>query len=400
MFVLSACGPSASADSAPGAAGAAPSGAGAGGVSGSGSGSASGGGTIQAGSTSVGGTGGSPGAGGAGVSGGTSGASGGAEPDPSKLGPPGSPVALHGQLLARGNRVVDYKGEPTQLKGMSLYWSDVDQGARYFSKDTVKWLVQDWKVSIVRATIGVREQADGYLTNPDDQLKLLDSVMEGALAAGIYVLVDWHDHHANEHVAQAKDFFGKVADKYGSKANVIYEIWNEPRGDGSADWEKDIKPYAETISGVLRQHGAKGLIVVGTPFWDQRPHEVLGKTVKDENVAYSLHFYAGSPAHAFDNTDPSGSIGLHAKAALDGGLPLFVTEFGTTAPDNKNFNEAETRKWLAFLDQKKISYCNWSITAVQEGSAAIQPSASPQGNWSNGDLSQSGALMRSIIRGD
>ncbi len=332
------------------------------------------------------------------VAGGSGGA---ASPDTSSFGPAGSPVALHGQLKAQGNQVVDASGNPTQLKGMSLYWSDVSEGARYFDPATVKWLVDDWHVGVIRATIGVRESQGDYLSDPEGQLELLDKVVAGALETGIYVLVDWHDHFARQHTEQAKSFFGKVAEKYGSKPNVMYEIWNEPRGTGAgaATWDGDIEPYAQAISTTLRQRGAHGLMIVGTPFWDQRPDEALTNRVQDENVAYTLHFYAGYAPHFFDNVG-GGEVGKHAQAALDGGLPLFVTEFGTTAPDNTSFNEAETRKWIEFLDQKKISYCNWSITAVQEGSAAIHPSANPQGNWSDGDLSQSGKLVRSLIRGN
>lgn len=319
--------------------------------------------------------------------------------EPSSFGPPGSPVTRYGHLRASGNRIVGHDGRPAQLKGMSLYWSDADEGARYFNAETVAWLATDWNVSIVRAAIGIREGFPGYLEQPEEQFALLERVIEGALARGVYVLVDWHDHHADRHVEQASEFFGKVADKYGSKPNVLYEVWNEPRGEGEgkAGWA-EIKPYAQAISAVLRQRGAKGLMVVGTPYWDQRPDEVIGDEVQDENVAYSLHFYAGNSHHYFDNVG-GGEIGKRAQAALAAGLPLFVTEFGTTSHDNTTFNEVETRKWLSFLDQNAISYCNWSITAVEEGSAAVRPSASPSGDWSEGDLSESGRLIRSLIRG-
>jgi endoglucanase len=139
-------------------------------------------------------------------------------------------------------------------------------------------------------------------------------------------------------------------------------------------------------------------MIVGTPNWDQKPADVIGAEVDDANVAYSLHFYAGSDWHHFGTG--GGGISQSAQAALDAGLPLFVTEWGATHPNNdpSSLNEGETRKWMDFLDENDISSCNWSITAVDEGSAAIKPWASASGGWSDGDISSAGHLIKGIIQ--
>jgi endoglucanase len=64
------------------------------------------------------------------------------------------------------------------------------------------------------------------------------------------------------------------------------------------------------------------------------------------------------------------------------------------------FNEAETRKWMAFLDANFISSCNWSISGANEGSSALKPGASTTGGWPDAMLSPSGLLVRNIIRGN
>jgi endoglucanase len=309
--------------------------------------------------------------------------------------PAGSPVALHGTLRAQGNRIVDASGQPVQLKGMSLYWSHFAAGAPFYNADVVKWLAQDWKAGVVRAAIGVTGDNDGdYLQGPEKQLALLDAVVQGAFEAGVYVLIDWHDHHAPQHLDAAKGFFDKAAQRYGARPNVIYEIWNEPRGNEGLTWTKDLKPYADTISKEIRRHDTKNLMVVGTPFWDQQPNAVLGAPVDDPNVAYTLHFYAGYDPHKL-----SGDVGKNAKAALAGGLPLFVTEWGSVDPGAQTmFNETETRAWMKFLDENEISSCNWSISAANEGSSALRQGVSTKGGWPESDLSQSGKLVRSLIR--
>jgi endoglucanase len=122
---------------------------------------------------------------------------------------------------------------------------------------------------------------------------------------------------------------------------------------------------------------------------------VIGNPVADVNVAYTLHFYAGYPAHYF-----SGDVGKNAQAAVAAGIPLFVTEWGTTDPNPQTmFNEAESRTWMAFLDQNLISSCNWSISGANEGSSALAQGASTTGGWKDTDLSQSGLFVRSLIRG-
>jgi endoglucanase len=317
---------------------------------------------------------------------------------PGALGaPPGSPVALSGTLHAQGNRIVGAQGKPVELKGMSLYWSQLPAGSAFYNADVVNWLVKDWHISIIRIAIAVTGKNDGdYLSQPDAQLKLLDTVVEAGVANGIYTLIDWHDSTANQHLDAAKTFFDTVSKKYGGNANTIYEIWNEPLGNTGLTWTGDLKPYAETISKVIRPNDPSNLMVVGTPFWDQQPASVIGNEVADVNVAYTLHFYAGYQPHYFE-----GAVGMNAQMAVAGGIPLFVTEWGTTDPLTQTmFNEAETRTWMAFLDQNFISSCNWSISGANEGSSALKQGASATGGWPDSALSQSGLLVRSLIRGN
>ena len=63
------------------------------------------------------------------------------------------------------------------------------------------------------------------------------------------------------HTAEAKAFFGKMAQKYGKYPHVLYELYNEPVED---KWE-DLKVYAKTIITEIRKYDPDNIILMGCP---------------------------------------------------------------------------------------------------------------------------------------
>lgn len=61
-----------------------------------------------------------------------------------------TPVEKHGFLRVEGNRIVDQHGQVVQLRGMSLCWSQ--WFPKHYNYETVKWLRDDWRCDIVRAS--------------------------------------------------------------------------------------------------------------------------------------------------------------------------------------------------------------------------------------------------------
>ena len=296
----------------------------------------------------------------------------------------GGIVARHGRLRVKGNRIVGKDGNPVQVRGMSLFWSQWI--GKYYNRDVVNWLRDDWKCTIVRAALAVG--SGGYLENPEREKRKVIEVVDAAIAAGIYVLIDWHDHNAHENTQRAQEFFAEMARRYAKAPNVIYETFNEPLNNHS--WAGEIKPYHEAVIPVIRRHAAKSLIVCGTRTWSQSVEEASKDPLKFDNIAYTLHFYATTHKQWLRDA---------AQKALNNGAALMVTEFGTTeASGNGVIDYEETRKWWQFLDANHISWCNWSVADKEEASAALKPGANERGGWPASALTPSGQFVREEIR--
>ncbi|RXK55313.1 glycoside hydrolase family 5 protein [Oleiharenicola lentus] len=293
-------------------------------------------------------------------------------------------VRQHGRLQVQGNRIVGTHGRPVSLAGNSFFWSQ--WMGRFYQAETVAWLKKDWGATIVRAALGVHQE-DGYLQHPKENKQRVLKVVDAAVAHDLYVIIDWHDHHAEDHAAQAADFFADMARRYGHLPNVIYEIYNEPL---RVSWPDTVKPYAEKVIAAIRQHDPDNLIVVGTPFWAQRVDLAAADPIKDPNVAYALHFYAGT--HKAD-------LRARAEQALSLGAALFVTEWGTCNADgNGPIDQASVREWMDFMRKHELSHCNWSVSDKRETASIVKPGAASKGGWSDSDLTPSGLFVRDLIR--
>lgn len=297
---------------------------------------------------------------------------------------PQTPVAKHGRLQVKGNTIVGKHGKPVSLAGMSFFWSQ--WMPHLYTPGIVRWLKKDWNASIVRVAVGIGR--DGYLEHPKEETARAEKVIDAAIAEGLYVLIDWHDHDAHKHEAEATAFFQQMARKYGGKPNVMYELWNEPT---KVSWPEVVKPYAQRVTAAIRKIDKDNMIIVGSPTWSQDVDIAAADPVRDSNLAYTLHFYAGTH---------KGGLRDKAEKAMSLGAALFVTEWGTTdASGDGKVDRASTDEWLAFMRNHNLSHLNWSVADKVEASAVLKPGASPDGGWKPDELTESGQLVRGIIRG-
>jgi aryl-phospho-beta-D-glucosidase BglC (GH1 family) len=291
-------------------------------------------------------------------------------------------------LSVSGNKILA-SGKPASLSGNSLFWSNVNWGGeRFYNANTVSWLKNDWKSTIVRAAMGV-EEGGGFLQDPAFNKAKVKAVVDAAIANDMYVIIDWHSHKAQDYRSAAIAFFEEMARTYGHHPNIIYEIYNEPL---QVSWSSVIKPYAEAVAGAIRAIDPDNLIVVGTPNWSQNVDEAsLDPITRYPNIAYTLHFYSGSHQQLLRDK---------AQIALNRNIALFVTEWGSVNADgNGGVNVGETWAWVDFMKRNHISNANWALNDKAEGASALVAGASTTGGWGDGQLTTSGKLAREITRG-
>jgi len=298
--------------------------------------------------------------------------------------PPGSPVKQHGHLTVSGNKIVGEHGDAVRLRGMSLFWSQ--WGGAYWNKDVVDWLRTDWKISLLRAAMGV--ESGGYLENSEEEKRKLTQVVEAAIDQGIYVIIDWHDHSALHHREEAKAFFVEMAQAYGHLPNVLFETFNEPL---SVDWSQQLKSYHEEMVSAIRDY-SNNLVICGTPTWSQDVDRASEDQIDAENIAYTLHFYAAT--HTSYLRDK-------ASIALNNGAALFVSEWGSCeASGDGRLDLTETQVWHDFLDEHDISDAAWALNDKEEACSALMPEASTTGNWTEAELTEHGSWVRESLRED
>lgn len=295
------------------------------------------------------------------------------------------PVSQYGQLMTGKNSsgkgqiygscegVKD--GAEVQVRGMSLYWSLMPQAVEFWSEEGVSTMVRDMNIQIVRAAMATGNEDwqggyKGYASDPNTQKNLVKTVVEAAIKNDIYVIIDWHSHEAHKQTDAAKNFFKEMAETYGQYDNVIFEVYNEPQ---QISWS-EVKNYANQVIQVIRQY-SDNLVLVGNPSWDQNPSDAIGNEVNDskKNTAYTLHYYANS--HMWSgNYDWGGeSEGSKGEKAMNAGLSVFVSEWGTANADGGgNPDQSRNKSWQDYMNKHKLSWANWSASYINEGTAAFQ----------------------------
>lgn len=293
-------------------------------------------------------------------------------------------VDLHGQLAVQGTELVDAKREPVVLRGMSFGWHN--WWPQYWNGEVVRWLRDDWHCTVLRAAMGI-EHDKGYLADPETSKRLVRTVVDACIQHGLYVIIDWHDHHAEQHLAQARAFFVEMAKAYGRYPHVIYEIYNEPTG---VSWDV-VKTYSAEVIKAIRAVDPDNLILVGSPHWDQDVHLVADAPIPEvSNVMYTLHFYAATHKE---------SLRQRGEVARDKGIPLFVSEYGgCEASGNGPLDMDQWKAWVDWMEARKISWCVWSIADKDETCSVLVPGAAVTGAWAAEDLKPSGRHARDLLR--
>ncbi|GAB3970483.1 cellulase family glycosylhydrolase [Plantactinospora veratri] len=310
--------------------------------------------------------------------------------------PPGgrTPVAANGQLRVCGRQLCNAAGKAIQLRGMSTH--GIQWYADCATPASLDVLAREWQADVLRISMYIQE--GGYETDPRRFTDMVHDYIELATARGMYAIVDWHmltPGDPNHNLERARTFFAEIADRHRAKNNVIYEIANEPNGDG-VTWST-IKSYADQIIPVIRTRDADAVVLVGTPDWSSLGASgsgggadvIAANPVSAGNVMYVFHFYAASHDDYYLDT-------VSRAADL---LPLFVTEFGTQDYSGDGPNDfVMAQRYLDLFASRKISWVNWNFSDDFRSGAVFTEGTCAAGQFGGtARLKEAGVWIRSRI---
>jgi endoglucanase len=297
-----------------------------------------------------------------------------------------SAVSKNGQLSVKGTHIVNESGKAFTIKGVSTH--GLSWYPQYVNKKSFRSL-KKMGANTVRLAMYTAEY-NGYCVGGEENRKklisLIDDGVQYATNLGMYVIIDWHilnDGNPMTYQSQAKTFFKRMAKKYASYNNVLFEICNEPNGsDGS--WS-NIKKYAASVIQTIRSVNKKAIIIVGTPTWSQDVDIAAADRISGTNIAYSFHFYAATHKDSYRSK---------LESAVSAGLPVIVTEFSISeASGNGTVSTSEGNKWIRLLNKYKIGRVCWNLSNKDESSALIRSSCTKTYGWKKSDLTPTGQWL-------
>ena len=341
-------------------------------------------------------------------------------------------------LTARNSRLYDAAGNLIVLQGVVTWNVGVDGFDVSLSVNSLEKL-KAIGVNCVRVTVqivGVSGVGYVYKKNPNDTgrtgdcsdathqrttenykrqiLETLDYAVQNATNTGMYIIIDWGilTSDPNQHIADAQEFFGRIAETYKDNPYVLYEICNEPE---TSAWSA-VRSYGEALIETIRAAGSEGIILLApnhsaTHLSNIGGSDPIHEPLDDDhayNVAYSFHCYPGN--YIYENE--TYTYGWRVRDAYEAGLTVIVTEFspmdGTFGnADPLSFDMQETAKYLREFREYDIGYCYFrcasssSATAVYHENLMFRPLIDLSVyRWTVDDMTECGKWYYYLLTGD
>lgn len=281
----------------------------------------------------------------------------------------------------------------TQLNKYSNHYEGTTTFKYYLNSESIKAL-KSWGTNIIRIGLEIDQVRDKEIMQ--DYLDTIDLLIEN----DIYVLaLLWNNENINDNVEIAKEYFNILAEKYGNNPCILYEIANEPLD--TTEWS-EIQKYSNTIIPIIREYSKDSIIIIPNPSWDGRPNLVkLNELVETKNIMVAYHMYTGQHLTVSNIS--------YLQEAINNNIPIFVTEWGTTLGNGSDgFYEDYSNAFVRFMDDNKLSWCNFYITdvnfRVDQGLGEPEYAGIVQHNKWNNSLSDdiltaSGRYIKNILQG-
>lgn len=255
----------------------------------------------------------------------------------------------NGALSIKNGNLVNQFGEQIRLNGLvgtnySLNHTKKENFNYYINSESIKAL-KSWGVNVLRIGLYPNEVEDSE--KMEDYLNTIDLCIEN----NVYVVVMvWNNQDINENVDNVKKYFSILSKRYSNSPNILYEIANEP----GIEWNY-IKDYCNAVIPVIRQNSKESIIIIPNSSGCTEPNTVVLNDLNyTENIMTSYHMYVGNMLTQ-DNVE-------NLKSALESGVAVFVTEWGTTLSDGNNgFYLEFSNAFMKIMDDYNLSWCNFEL---------------------------------------
>ena len=308
-------------------------------------------------------------------------------------------VSKHGDLNTNKGYVGDGSGNKVSLAGVSYFWSC--SSSLWWCKENVKFLVDKYNVQVLRLPVSIAPcgsngqsscdksnlgamggaglwNMNNYVAAPMGTKRQVDEVVKACIENDIYVIIDFHEHKAQDWTSKANEFFTYFAKKWGEYPNVMYEIFNEPVDDNGT-----VVNYAKQVIPTIRAIDPDNVIIVGSTQFSRDPDGVTGAGQGQTNIAYTWHGYA-QYNHQTDWNNKSG---------WNNGTPVVVTEWGCDAggSDGGMHN---------IFKEHGVINCFWSMSnkgGEDERWSILKTTCYKAYDWSDSDMNGNGKNQLSAV---
>lgn len=308
-------------------------------------------------------------------------------------------VSKHGDLNTSKGFVGDASGSKVSLAGVSYFWSC--SSSLWWCKENVKFLVDKYNVQVLRLPVSIAPcgsngqsscdksnlgamggaglwNMNNYVAAPMGTKRQVDEVVKACIENDIYVIIDFHEHKAQDWTSKANEFFTYFAKKWGEYPNVMYEIFNEPVDDNGT-----VVNYAKQVIPTIRAIDPDNVIIVGSTQFSRDPDGVTGAGQGQTNIAYTWHGYA-QYNHQTD---------WNNKPGWNNDIPVVVTEWGCDAggSDGGMHN---------IFKEHGVINCFWSMSnkgGEDERWSILKTTCYKAYDWSDSDMNGNGKNQLSAV---
>jgi endoglucanase len=300
-------------------------------------------------------------------------------------------VDYHGRLRTRAGDFRLYGEKSGQLAAPAGFSLDILKlRPEVYTAQTVHNLHTQYNAQLIRIAMDGFDQT-GPTYNSDAYKNAISTVIDAAIAEGIYVVVSWEDLafaqaglSSGTRVSVETGFFNWLSQKYKNSPNLIYEIWSVP--GYNLTWSEHIRPPCVAIINAIRQVDPINLIICPTPTFDTDFAAAAASPIPDVNLAYALQYFTFFKASSLFMNPPYY------------GMPIFISGWSA------NLRDDYLNSFTSWLSSNPLPIAAWSIGTANDIGAQFEMGSFTRENtnftgpWVDTELTTSGSIITQFVK--